>query len=116
MRRNYRLLWTALLLAVLCCGCAGRTEPVDMKEGGRAHFQAVVLELLDDGVVVEPLAGERLRDTADRVAFRTGGLAPLVVEIGDTVVVWYEGAVRETYPAGVDAVEWEISEKGVALG
>ena len=76
-KRRYGLLPLLVLMAALFSGCAAEAA---QQQGG--SFRAVVLELLDDGVVVEPLDGE----------------------------------VRETYPAGVDAVSWEITERAVALG
>lgn len=114
MREKIRFGILPLLFVVvaLCSGCG----PEETESTRGSSFRAVVLELLDDGVVVEPLQGEKIRQSADRVAFRTDHLPPLTVEIGDEVMVQYDGAVRETYPAGVDAISWEITKKAVALG
>lgn len=108
---RYGVLPLLVVMVALFSGCAAEAAE---QEGG--SFRAVVLELLDDGVVVQPLEGEAIRKSADRVAFRTDHLPPLNAEIGDEVLVRYDGEVRETYPAGVDAVSWEITEKAVAFG
>ena len=110
-KRRYGLLPLLVLMAALFSGCAAEAA---QQQGG--SFRAVVLELLDDGVVVEPLDGETIRKSADRVVFRTDHLPPLEAGVGDEVLVRYDGEVRETYPAGVDAVSWEIPERAVALG
>ena len=114
--------WVApLLLAGLLLGCGpqGQTPPQDTPQEPaeeQSSFYAVVVELLDDGVIVEPREGEAIRASADRVAFRTDYLAQIGAEVGDVIWVRYDGIVRETYPAGIDALEWRLEGKGAALG
>jgi hypothetical protein len=69
-------------------------------------FTAKVLQILDNSVVVEPLAGESVLNTADRISFSTKGLDDIGAAVGDVVNVTYTGDITETYPARVTAVWW----------
>ena len=66
---------------------------------------AVVLEVHERYILVEPLEGEEIRRTADRITVSTGELEDLPeLEAGDLVVVAFGGGVMESYPAQLGEV------------
>jgi hypothetical protein len=69
-------------------------------------FTAKVLQILENSVVVEPLAGKSVLNTADRISFVTKGLDDIGAAVGDVVTVAYTGVLTETYPARITAVWW----------
>lgn len=72
-------------------------------------FLAAVIELSGNTALVEPLEQEAERSSSDRISFDTFGLADIGAEVGSVVQVTYQGLIRESYPAGVDAIDWEIA-------
>ncbi len=69
-------------------------------------FTAAVLEIHDGWLLVEPLEGEAIRASADRVEVPTGNLPDLPeLTEGDLVTVTYTGTVQESYPAQITGVE-----------
>ena len=79
----------------------------DLGEGTPAEsvFTAVVLEVHERYILVEPLEGEEIRRTADRITVSTGELEDLPeLEAGDLVVVAFGGGVMESYPAQLGEV------------
>lgn len=79
-------------------GDAPEAVPGDGKN--QESFQASVVEILEDYLLVEPLEGEAVRSSADRIAVSTGQLEDLpALEAGDVVTIAFNGVVMETYPA-----------------
>ena len=74
-------------------------------------FEATVLELSVVSAVVEPLEGEEERKSSDRIRFSVKGLEGAWVEPGDIVEIFYDGMIKESYPAGISASEWRLSKK-----
>ena len=90
---------------------APRDEPQEPADGGygsggveSVQFTAKVIEVLDTGtrpaVLVEPLEGEAVRNSADRIVVSVDGEMPLL-EAGDLVRVTYDGWIQESYHAGI---------------
>lgn len=73
-------------------------------------FRAAVIEIKNDLAVVEPLEEEDERRSCDRITFSIGELGNCGAEVDTVVEVVYTGAVRETYPASVNAVRWAVSK------
>ena len=69
-------------------------------------FNATILEIQDTYVVVEPLKGEDILRSSDRITFLTWNLNKIDVSVGDVVTIRYEGGVRESYPAQITATSW----------
>ena len=81
---------------------------------GSSRFTAVILSIHGNSVVVEPVAGEAILLSADRIYFGTGNLDDIGADVGDTITIKFKGFVRETYPAQIDAVRWSIVKKASA--
>jgi hypothetical protein len=82
----------------------GEVEGIAAPDG--LVFTAQILQILDNSVIVEPLAGESVLNTADRILFVTKGLDDIGAAVGDIVTVTYTGDISETYPARITAVWW----------
>lgn len=108
MKKNAFLIIT-LALVLLFAGCANGGGDVD---GGETNFDAVILELNGSSVLVEPLEGDAICRSADKVSFSAGDLDDIDTKVGDAVTVTYTGGVMESYPAQVRAVSWSILNKG----
>lgn len=71
------------------------------------QFTARVLEVREDGLLVEPLEGEAERRMADRIEVAAGGGVPALAA-GDLVRVTYSGEIQEIDPpriTGTQSVE-----------
>lgn len=108
-------IWLILILVgVLFAGCTNDND--NGNDGGLngndeeqvMQFVATVLEIDDTSILVEPVEGEDILRSADRVSVGTGNLDPEDVpemEVGDTVRIFYAGGVMESYPAQLEDVQ-----------
>lgn len=107
----------ALFLALACvfalAGC-GNTEDGKTTEtpAAKTYFKAIVLEVSDDYLLVEPLEGTPERKSADRIRISTGGIEEeqslrYLAEAGvdDTVEIAYDGTIAESYPAQINSAD-----------
>lgn len=81
-------------------------------------FEATILEVSENSVMVEPLEGEWERKSSDKIVFSTQLLDDIGVEAGDIVEIVYNGTIRESYPAQIIVKRWKASDKNkdVAYG
>ncbi len=70
------------------------------------RFRARILELYSGSVLVEPLEGEAIRSSCDKISFGTLKLDDIGVEVGDLVEIGFDGNVMESYPAQIFASSW----------
>ena len=71
-------------------------------------FKAEIIEIKDGMVLTEPLAGEAVLASSGRISFSKDGLSDISAKEGDIVEVKYTGDIKESYPASVTAVDWEL--------
>ena len=74
-------------------------------------FLATVLEISVVSALVEPLEGEKERESYDTIRFSVKGLEGAWVEPGDIVEIVYDGTIEELSPARINVNEWQLSEK-----
>jgi hypothetical protein len=74
-------------------------------------FNAKILEIHNDYVLVEPLEGEDVLRSSNKITFGTTYLNKIDVSVGDFVTIWYDGRIMESYPARVIAISWSILQK-----
>lgn len=98
-----------LCVLSLLAGCHGSEA-----SGEAAVFQAEILEISGDGVLVSPLEGESIRGSSDKIMLSRSGLADIGAEVGDTVEITHSGVVMESYPAQISATSWRMLEKRAA--
>ncbi len=72
-------------------------------------FQATVLELDRNFVLVAPLEGECERQSCDEICFDTQGMN-IDAKVGSIVRVTYNGYIMESDPAQIDFVKWELEK------
>lgn len=72
-------------------------------------FKAIILEVKENSLLVEPCEGEWERSSADQIFVGIGHLEmaeeiKAEFAVGKTVLVKYNGAIDETYPAQLSAM------------
>lgn len=68
-------------------------------------FNAKVLDVLENSILVEPLKNEDEHKSCDKIYVSTGKLSDLPDLIkGDEVTITYDGQIQETYPAQISKV------------
>lgn len=93
-----------LFLTISGCGAVGST-------GGESSFIATILEIDGNRVTAEPVEGEDILSSADKIIFSSESLDDIGVSEGDKVSILYIGEVMETYPAQINAVSWSVYEE-----
>ena len=86
----------------------------EMEQPEEESFLATVLEISVVSALVEPLEGEAELKSSDRIRFSVKGLEGMEgtrMEPGDIVEIFYDGMIKESYPAGIAVSRWELSEK-----
>lgn len=104
--KRIRKILLSAVLAVCSLYLAGCSE--SEKKETQEYFKARVLEVEDTYVLVEPLEGENIRKSSDRITFGKEKLKDSKdIEVGSIIGVSYSGDVRETFPASIDVYKWE---------
>ena len=104
MKKVMVLLVFILMLSVLTgCGVANGT-------GGEYSFKAIILQIDGNTVTVEPLEGEDILRSGDRINFNKSELDDIGATVGTAVNIVYVGGVRESYPGQVTAISWSLLE------
>lgn len=68
-------------------------------------FQASVVEILEGYILVEPLEGEAVRGSADRIILHNEAIRDLPeLQVGDLLRIDFNGDILETYPAQLGEV------------
>ena len=99
MKKTILLLLVFLVLSI-------STSCTQDKTGDERSFLATIIEISGNTVVVEPLEGEDILHSADRITFSNNDLDEINASAGDIVNILYTGEVAESYPAQVNAVSW----------
>lgn len=106
------------LLAITLCifvfaGCHNNktAESTETKvHESQLEFMGTVRDIHNSTVTVEPLPGEDILRSADRVSFNTNLLEDVSVTPGCTVRVIYTGDIMESYPVQINAISWSKIE------
>ena len=79
----------------------GKSEPMET-----VKFGATILEVSDTWLLVEPLEGEEILARADRFMVSITGVEDLPeLKKGCEVVIFFDGFIRESYPAQITATQ-----------
>lgn len=73
-------------------------------------FDATILEISKNSVLVEPFDDEEERNSSDKISFGITNLQKLDVKVGDFVNITYKGGIMESYPAKINATSWKLSQ------
>ena len=107
MKKILSILLTGILfLSITACSFGGEGVKLDIPVS--ATFQATVLEISGDTVLVEPLEGAAERNSADKISFSIRDLEQIGAIVGSVVEITYDGSIMETYPAQIHATSWRL--------
>lgn len=78
-------------------------------QNSKKIFLANVLEIKNKSqiAIVEPFESEEEYKSADKISFSYKDLANETINEGDIVKIKYNGEIKETYPAEINALSWE---------
>ena len=98
-----------LVLALICVlglvGCDGKAGKDFDKVDDLHQFDATILEIHDGYFLVEPGAGMIELNSADKIEVSTQNADPSIEwQVGDLVLITYDGIILETYPARLNQV------------
>ena len=80
--------------------------------GEQVQFTAIVIEIDESSILVEPLEGERLRDSYGQIVVVTRELELPELAVGDEVRITFDGWIAESEPAAITGTEAvELLEK-----
>ena len=100
---KYFMLGILLIVVGIWVGCSGQNEISKINPA----FQATVLEVHEKSILVEPLEGEEIRKSADKISVSLDLVSTKEVpklEEGTRVSIVYNGDVQESYPAKIKTV------------
>lgn len=100
MKRLFSLLFV-LIFSIGLCACTN--NPATASD---ASFQAVVIGRNGSSLLVKPEANEDILLSADKISFSIDSASDY--HIGDTVLVYYDGNVMESYPAQINCLDIEL--------
>lgn len=104
-------LWVMFFILIWLLGAAAcASDPA----GTGLRFTAEVIEQNGDHVLVRALDGDVLR-SADQFYFSRKGLEDIEIAQGDILELAYSGDIQETYPAGIQVLEWKLAKKAEEL-
>ncbi len=106
MKKSIVLLLMLILMAFGFVACTPDADDNGMLNDEQS-FQATILEIDDSGLLLEPLEGEDILRSGDRVMVGPGNLEEdsyLSFEEGDEVLVTFSGGVMESYPLQLEKV------------
>ena len=86
-------------------------EEDKIEEDVRYSFNAKILDINNNIVIVEPLPNKANAGSSDKISFSTSNLSKIGVNIGDYVKVTYTGEIMTTYPAQINAIKWEKAKE-----
>lgn len=96
-----RLMFLSILFVFVAC----KQEKEEAKE--EAYFHAIILEIQEQSILVQPLEGEEELQSADLISVSKNVKSEEEVpdlKIGDQVKVVYDGRIAESYPAQIHQV------------
>lgn len=109
--KSYQIAALVLVCMGLIAGCS-RQENITTKVTAENHlFEAEVLEVGEQFILVEPLEGTEERKSADQISISTGDLGESEslevlkeLQAGDLISIGYQGGIAESYPAQIHSV------------
>ena len=72
-------------------------------------FEAVILEINGDSVLVSPIEKDKERSSSDKISFCISSLEDIGAEVGSVIEITYDGTIMESYPAQINAKDWKLS-------
>ena len=103
--KKFIVLGLALVCILALFGCDGKAGKNFDRPDDLHQFDATILEIHDDYFLVEPGAGMQELNSASKIEISTLNADPSVEwQVGDLVLITYDGVILETYPARLNQV------------
>lgn len=96
--KKFKLIIIGVLLVCSLTACKKQGDSTQTAE----VFEAVVLEVSDNSILVEPVTGSPELNSSDQ--FNIPGEDGMELHVGDKVEIEYNGGILETYPAQLGEV------------
>ena len=98
-----------LILSLICIlslsSCDGKSGKDFDRPDDRYRFEATILEVHDAHFLVKPCENTQEAKSADKIVVSTQNADPNVQwQVGDPVLITYDGIIMETYPAQLHQV------------
>lgn len=115
MKKVHRIWVMSIFIMLLLNGCGSSGNPK-----WNPHFNATVLEVDENTILVEPFEDEDERKSNDKISVDTDVISTIAVpelEVGTEIRIVYNGQIMETYPARIKDVFaiYLIDENGEAI-
>ena len=99
----------ALTLSLICilsmAACGGKSGKDFDQPDDLYRFEATILEVHDAHFLVEPCEGAQELRSSDKIVVSTQNAVPNVSwQVGDLILITYDGLIMETYPAQLHQV------------
>lgn len=116
--RKILSVWTMLMMVLVLAGCEPKETAPEPAGPDQVIFNAVVLEVNGESLLVEPAEETSERKSSDKIQVGLSGMSEdkksellAAAEAGDVVCITYNGGIMETYPAQISASDVTIAEK-----
>ncbi|WFA09300.1 DUF3221 domain-containing protein [Tissierella sp. Yu-01] len=104
MKRMVTTFLMIFCLSTLLSGC-GKVTNHDSNKSNSDTFTGTILEINEESILVEPLEGEDILKSADKISVNTKGIElPEDFIEGNVVEIIYSGEILESYPAQINDV------------
>lgn len=70
-------------------------------------FNATVLEVNKNSVLVQPDSDQPIANCCDKISFNTKNLIGMNLGAGVRLTITYKGGIMESYPAQIHAIDWK---------
>ena len=113
MKTGKLIIFSILITLFLLVGCSDQS-------GEEVFFIATVLEINQSSLLVEPAEGSAELSSADRIVAHVGDAIIIdpegnevditAVEVGDKVMIIYDGVTADSYPAQIWCIRVQLMD------
>jgi DNA helicase IV len=86
MKNNFKVLIACLLITLAFVGCTNKEK---QKENATSPFKAIILEIDENSVLVQPLDSENETNSSDKISFNIKNLNKKVLNYEDSALFIY---------------------------
>lgn len=105
-KKIYSSICLLCLAVFMLCACGKQGNPIADNESETITFQATVIEINNDTILVKPVDGSSELNSADKFSILND--KNLELQVGNLLEITYNGDIMESYPAQLGEV-YEIT-------
>lgn len=108
--KKYITLFMVVCLSLCLVACSKNDDskqninPSKEKENVNLYFNATILEINENSILVAPFQGEEVLSSSDKFSISTENIKVPEMKVGTTIRIMYNGEIEETYPAKISNV------------